>query len=616
MSKAQAAEFKAKGNAALAASNFEEAVEHYTNAIKLDPTDHVFFSNRSAAYLSKGDAAAALADASECVRVKPDWSKGYGRKGAALHSLGRFDEAVAVYNEGLSVEPTSAALATALDEVRTAKREAERPPAPQRSPMGGSGPFGPDMYAKLGAHPKFKTYLQDPSFMMMLKMLQTNPSSMSSAMSDPRLMEVLGYLLGIPLDSMGGGAGGGAQARPSPASAQEDDDDDDMPGLEAEEDVPGLSPMPGMPGYTPPSSAPTSGGRASVPARAAAAPPQAPPKPETEEEITARQRKADCARLKADATAAYRRRDFAEALRLYVQGQDANDDRTDISFLLNQAAVHFETGETDRCIQMCDEAVAAGREFHAPFPMIAKAFARAGNAHAKAGNFDAAIVSYESSLMESHTDDVHDKLKKIRVTKRKAEEAAYLDPVKAEEAKQRGNELFKAGNFIDAITEYSEAIKRKPSDAVYYCNRATARTKIMDVQGALEDCNAAIRINPLYAKAYARKGALEYLKKEYHKAMESYKKGIELEGESEECAEGLRKTVAMINSSQSEATDADRAERAMADPEIQAILRDPMVQTALQDLGRDPKYAAQVMADPHMSAKISKLIAAGVVRTK
>lgn len=46
-------------------------------------------------------------------------------------------------------------------------------------------------------------------------------------------------------------------------------------------------------------------------------------------------------------------------------------------------------------------------------------------------------------MVESHTDEVYEKLKKIRVTKRKAEEAAYLDPVKAEEAKQRGNELFK-----------------------------------------------------------------------------------------------------------------------------------------------------------------------------
>ncbi len=54
----------------------------------------------------------------------------------------------------------------------------------------------------------------------------------------------------------------------------------------------------------------------------------------------------------------------------------------------------------------------------------------------------------------------------------------------------------------------------------------------------------------------------------------------------------------------------------MADPEIQAILRDPMVQTALEDLGRDPSYARKVMADPHMSAKISKLIAAGVLKMK
>lgn len=45
-------------------------------AIELDGTNHVFYSNRSATYLRKGDKQAALDDAIQCIKVKPDWAKG------------------------------------------------------------------------------------------------------------------------------------------------------------------------------------------------------------------------------------------------------------------------------------------------------------------------------------------------------------------------------------------------------------------------------------------------------------------------------------------------------------------------------------------------------------
>ena len=181
-----AASFKEAGNAFLTAGKFEEAVEAYTQAIALDPTDHVFYSNRSAAYLSKGDPELALGDAVKCTEINPKWAKGYSRKGAALHAMKSYEEATGTlivhssislislpikpllilvslpsinllvefvsttleaYNAGLEIAPGDAGLMSGLAEVQKAASK----------PAGGGlgGLFGPQMLAKLAGHPKF-----------------------------------------------------------------------------------------------------------------------------------------------------------------------------------------------------------------------------------------------------------------------------------------------------------------------------------------------------------------------------------------------------------------------------------------------------------------------------
>lgn len=49
-------------------------------------------SNRSAALLQLSKTTKAVADAEECIRLAPDWDKGYFRKAAALEALGRLEE--------------------------------------------------------------------------------------------------------------------------------------------------------------------------------------------------------------------------------------------------------------------------------------------------------------------------------------------------------------------------------------------------------------------------------------------------------------------------------------------------------------------------------------------
>ena len=73
-------------------------------------------SNRSAAHAKCGQYHAALEDADSCLRIRPDWGKGHGRRGAALQGLKDWKRAEAAYQEGLSHEPTSAQLLAGLEE--------------------------------------------------------------------------------------------------------------------------------------------------------------------------------------------------------------------------------------------------------------------------------------------------------------------------------------------------------------------------------------------------------------------------------------------------------------------------------------------------------------------
>jgi tetratricopeptide (TPR) repeat protein len=95
--KAKAAEAKGKGNTEFQAKNYKAAIEHFTEAIKHDPTDHVFFSNRSACYASSDQYEKAQQDGAECVRLKPDWAKGYTRKAHAEFFLKNYDDAAETY---------------------------------------------------------------------------------------------------------------------------------------------------------------------------------------------------------------------------------------------------------------------------------------------------------------------------------------------------------------------------------------------------------------------------------------------------------------------------------------------------------------------------------------
>ncbi|WZZ19138.1 hypothetical protein YC2023_112227 [Brassica napus] len=114
---------KAQGNAAFSSRDFTSAVIHYTSAISLSSTNHILFSNRSAAYASLRNYADALSDAIKTVELKPDWAKGYSRLGAAHWGLKQFQEAAAAYTKGLEIDPSNEALRTGLVDAQAMKKQ-------------------------------------------------------------------------------------------------------------------------------------------------------------------------------------------------------------------------------------------------------------------------------------------------------------------------------------------------------------------------------------------------------------------------------------------------------------------------------------------------------------
>jgi tetratricopeptide (TPR) repeat protein len=103
-------------------------------------------SNRAAAFLQLGKEIKAIKDAEQAIALKPDWAKGYFRKGGALVALRkydhrgfshtfiyqyfaeprgfhRWDEAIEVLKKALELEPKSKEISAMLrDTMRKSKR--------------------------------------------------------------------------------------------------------------------------------------------------------------------------------------------------------------------------------------------------------------------------------------------------------------------------------------------------------------------------------------------------------------------------------------------------------------------------------------------------------------
>ncbi|PYH43592.1 Hsp90 cochaperone STI1 [Aspergillus saccharolyticus JOP 1030-1] len=484
------------------------------------------------------------------------------------------------YEEALKLEPANDQAKNGLNAVKRAIDAEAKADGVTGDPMGGLGGMfnDPQLFQKLANNPKTAPLLADGEFMTKLQRLQQNPNAIGQELGDPRFLQVMSVLLGIDMNF---GAPPEAGASTS-AAAQE-----------AEEDVPMPDARPAAPKKEP----------------------EPAPEPEPEDEEALEKKKAQEA---ADAEKKlgndfYKKRQFDEAIEHYNKAWELHKD---ITYLNNLGAAKFEKGDLQGAIETCQTAVEEGRELRADFKAIAKAFARIGTAYEKLGDLGQAIEFYHKALTEHRTPDVLTKLRNAEKAKVTAEKEAYIDPAEAEKARELGQSKFQDGDWPGAVDAFTEMTKRAPEDPRGFSNRAAALIKLMAFPQAVQDCDEAIKRDPKFIRAYMRKAQALIAMKEYNKALDVCTEASEHDDgtHAREIDQQQQKCLEAQFSARAGETEQQTMERIQNDPEIMAILQDPIMQTILQQAKSDPAALQEHMKNSQVRMKIQKLMAAGVIR--
>ena len=97
---------------------------------------------------------------------------------------------------------------------------------------------------------------------------------------------------------------------------------------------------------------------------------------------------------------------------------------------------------------------------------------------------------------------------------------------KTQRLKEEASEIFKAGNYEEAIAKFEETVQIDPLNAVFNAtlllNVSIAWEKLGNKSKKLEALNLALKYNPKYAKAFVRRGDHWILMEDYNEAIKDF----------------------------------------------------------------------------------------------
>src|SRR5476651_536231 len=94
----------------------------------------------------------------------------------------------------------------------------------------------------------------------------------------------------------------------------------------------------------------------------------------------------------------------------------------------------------------------------------------------------------------------------------------------------RGVDRLKSGNWKEALTDFTEAIKLRPDIAVGYRFRAYAHADSGNVARAIADLDEAIRLKPDDVQTFFDRASYFVRQKQYDEALNDCNKGLALDG--------------------------------------------------------------------------------------
>ncbi|KAL8784641.1 MAG: hypothetical protein Q9195_008970 [Heterodermia aff. obscurata] len=223
----EAESFKSAGNAAMQRKDYPAAIDLYSKAITLSPTNPIYLSNRAAAYSASHQHAQASTDAELAVAADPTYTKAWSRLGLARFVLGDAKGSMEAYGKGIEYEGSGGSEAmkkgyqtaknrVELEEKDKAQNEDEDEDVGESARGAGGAPAGgmPDLSALAGmlggggrgggggGMPDLSSIMNNPMFASMAQNLMSNPEAMQGLMNNPQLR-------GLAERFGGGGQGGG-----------------------------------------------------------------------------------------------------------------------------------------------------------------------------------------------------------------------------------------------------------------------------------------------------------------------------------------------------------------------------------------------------------------------
>jgi tetratricopeptide (TPR) repeat protein len=117
--------YNRRGKVYSAKGDTVQAIADYTQAIKLEPDNAIYFANRGLSYLAREDYDSAIADFTDAIQIGRDDTfsnaERYNWRAKAYENKGEYDKAIADYNASLQINPDNTDAKIGLSRVNDLK---------------------------------------------------------------------------------------------------------------------------------------------------------------------------------------------------------------------------------------------------------------------------------------------------------------------------------------------------------------------------------------------------------------------------------------------------------------------------------------------------------------